>query len=84
MLKASQGIRADSKATNLYTLSRHSRNSPQSAHSAYSPSGCRYGNAHNAHEHYELEKRIWASQHPEATPAEYSAAILEIARRVGI
>jgi hypothetical protein len=33
---------------------------------------------------YEQEKRRWTFYHPEATPAEYSAAMLEIARRCGV
>jgi hypothetical protein len=33
---------------------------------------------------YEFEKRLWVSEHPEATPAEYSAAMLAIARRCGV
>lgn len=47
-----------------------------------------FGNAANkattSHQRYELEKRQWQSQHPEATPAEYSTAMLEIARRCGV
>lgn len=35
-------------------------------------------------QNYELEKRHWISAHPEATPAEYSQAMLEIARRCGV
>jgi hypothetical protein len=33
---------------------------------------------------YEFEKRQWVSEHPEATPAEYSKAMLDIARRAGV
>lgn len=38
----------------------------------------------SADERYELEKRQWQSEHPEATPAEYSKAMMELARRLGI
>jgi len=33
---------------------------------------------------YELAKRHWDAEHPYATPAERDAAIVEIARRLGI
>ncbi len=33
---------------------------------------------------YELAKRNWDEHHPEASPAERDAAILEITRRLGI
>ncbi len=33
---------------------------------------------------YELAKSNWDAHHPEATPAERDAAILEITRRLGI
>lgn len=38
----------------------------------------------NEHERYELEKRKWQSEHPEATPAEYQQAMTAIARRCGV
>lgn len=38
----------------------------------------------SADERYELEKRQWASAHPEATPAEYSAAMRRIAEECGV
>ncbi len=33
---------------------------------------------------YELAKRNWDEHHPEASPAERDAAIIEITRRLGI
>jgi len=33
---------------------------------------------------YELAKRHWDAGHPDASPAERDAAIIEIARRLGI
>ena len=33
---------------------------------------------------YELAKRNWNEHHPEASPAERDAAIIEITRRLGI
>ncbi len=33
---------------------------------------------------YELAKRNWDAHHPQASPAERDAAILEITRRLGI
>jgi len=33
---------------------------------------------------YELAKRNWDAHHPEATPAERDAAIIEITRRLGL
>jgi len=33
---------------------------------------------------YELAKRNWDEHHPDASPAERDAAILEITRRLGI
>lgn len=33
---------------------------------------------------YEFDKLQWISTHPNATPAEYSAAMLEIARKNGL
>lgn len=36
------------------------------------------------YQRYEFEKLQWANAHPAATPAEYSAAMREIARRCGV
>lgn len=33
---------------------------------------------------YEAEKQLWSWLHPDATPAEYHAAMNEIAKRVGV
>lgn len=36
------------------------------------------------HRQYELFKEMWRVNHPEATPEQYSAAMQEIARKLGI
>jgi hypothetical protein len=38
--------------------------------------------AQSGTQRYELEKREWISNHPEATPEEYERAIREIAERL--
>lgn len=36
------------------------------------------------YQRYELEKYYWKLGHPEATPAQYVAACMEIAKRLGV
>lgn len=39
---------------------------------------------HPQHERYEREKRAWVFEHPEHTPAEYTAAMRRISRECNV